>query len=149
MSPRWGAADPILPRSRWRRRLKADRCIIFTDVDGVYTADPNIVPAARRIDKISYEEMLEMASLGAKVLQSRSVEFAAKFNVPVEVNSSFKEGKGTLVTHEDADMEAVAVSGVTGDRNQAKITIVGVPDKPGIAAQALWAGGRRPISMST
>jgi aspartate kinase len=115
--------------------LKADRCIIFTDVDGVYTADPNIVPAARRIDKISYEEMLEMASLGAKVLQTRSVEFAAKFNVPVEVNSSFKEGKGTLVTKEDRDMEAVVVSGVTGDRNQAKITIVGVPDKPGIAAR--------------
>ncbi|MEC4890572.1 MAG: aspartate kinase [Nitrospira sp.] len=115
--------------------LKADRCIIFTDVDGVYTADPNVVPAAKRIDKISYEEMLEMASLGAKVLQARSVEFAAKFNVPVEVNSSFKEGKGTLVTREDADMEAVAVAGVTGDRNQAKITIVGVPDKPGIAAR--------------
>ena len=115
--------------------LKADRCIIFTDVDGVYTADPNIVPAARRIDKISYEEMLEMASLGAKVLQTRSVEFAAKFNVPVEVNSSFKEGKGTLVTKEDTDMEAAAVAGVTGDRNQAKITIVGVLDKPGVAAR--------------
>ncbi|WHZ27271.1 MAG: Aspartokinase [Nitrospira sp.] len=115
--------------------LKADRCVIFTDVDGVYTADPNIVPAARRIDKIAYEEMLEMASLGAKVLQTRSVEFAAKFNVPVEVNSSFKEGKGTLVTKEDTDMEAAAVSGVTGDRNQAKITIVGVPDRPGIAAR--------------
>ena len=115
--------------------LKADRCIIFTDVDGVYTADPNIVPAAKRIDRISYEEMLEMASLGAKVLQTRSVEFAAKFNVPVEVNSSFKEGKGTLVTKEDKDMEAVAVAGVTGDRNQAKITIIGVPDKPGIAAR--------------
>jgi aspartate kinase len=115
--------------------LKADRCIIYTDVDGVYTSDPNIVPAAGRIDKISYEEMLEMASLGAKVLQSRSVEFAAKFNVPVEVNSSFKEGKGTLVTREDAGMEDVAVSGVTGDRNQAKVTIVGVPDRPGIAAR--------------
>jgi len=117
--------------------LKADRCIIFTDVDGVYTADPNIVPAAKRIDRISYEEMLEMASLGAKVLQTRSVEFAAKFNVPVEVNSSFKDGKGTLVTKEDTDMEAVAISGVTGDRNQAKITIVGVPDRPGIAARIL------------
>jgi aspartate kinase len=115
--------------------LKADRCVIFTDVDGVYTADPNIVPAAKRIDKIAYEEMLEMASLGAKVLQTRSVEFAAKFNVPVEVNSSFTEGKGTLVTKEDKDMEAVAVAGVTGDRNQAKITIVGVPDKPGIAGR--------------
>ena len=115
--------------------LKADRCIIFTDVDGVYTADPNIVPAAKRIDKIAYEEMLEMASLGAKVLQTRSVEFAAKFNVPVEVNSSFKEGKGTLVTKEDTDMEAAAIAGVTGDRNQAKITVIGVPDKPGIAAR--------------
>ena len=115
--------------------LKADRCVIFTDVDGVYTADPNIVPAARRLDRVSYEEMLEMASLGAKVLQTRSVEFAAKFNVPVEVNSSFKEGKGTLVTKEETDMEAVAISGVTGDRNQAKITIIGVPDKPGIAAK--------------
>ena len=119
--------------------LKADRCIIYTDVDGVYTADPNIVPAARRLDKISYEEMLEMASLGAKVLQSRSVEFAAKYSVPVEVNSSFKEGKGTLVTREDADMEGVMVSGVTGDRNQAKITIVGVPDRPGIAARVFGA----------
>ena len=119
--------------------LKADRCIIYTDVDGVYTADPNIVPAARRLDKISYEEMLEMASLGAKVLQSRLVEFAAKYSVPVEVNSSFKEGKGTLVTREDADMEGVMVSGVTGDRNQAKITIVGVPDRPGIAARVFGA----------
>ena len=115
--------------------LKAHRCIIFTDVDGVYTADPNIVPSARRIEKIAYEEMLEMASLGAKVLQTRSVEFAAKFNVPVEVNSSFKEGKGTLVTKEDRDMEAVAVAGVTGDRNQAKITVIGVPDRPGVAAR--------------
>ncbi|MFM7841910.1 MAG: aspartate kinase, partial [Nitrospira sp.] len=115
--------------------LKADRCIIYTDVDGVYTADPNIVPTARRLDKISYEEMLELASLGAKVLQSRSVEFAAKFNVPVEVQSSFTEGKGTLVAKEDADMERVSVSGVTGDRNQAKVTIVGVPDSPGIAAR--------------
>ena len=115
--------------------LKADRCIIFTDVDGVYTADPNVVPGARRLDKISYEEMLEFASLGAKVLQSRSVEFAARYGVPVEVQSSFKEGQGTLVTHEDADMERMTVSGVTGDRNQAKITIVGVPDRPGIAAR--------------
>src|SRR5881296_1711255 len=115
--------------------LKADRCIIYTDVDGVYTADPNIVPSARRLDKVSYEEMLELASLGAKVLQTRSVEFAARHGVPVEVKSSFKEGQGTLVTKEDADMERVAVSGVTGDRNQAKITIVGVPDRPGIAAR--------------
>ena len=119
--------------------LKADRCVIYTDVDGVYTADPNIVPTARRLDKVSYEEMLELASLGAKVLQSRSVEFAAKFNVPVEVQSSFKEGKGTLVVKEDADMERVTVSGVTGDRNQAKLTIVGVPDRPGIAARIFGA----------
>jgi aspartate kinase len=115
--------------------LKADRCVIYTDVDGVYTADPNIVPSARRLDKVSYEEMLELASLGAKVLQSRSVEFAAKYVVPVEVKSTFKEGQGTLVTKEDADMERVTVSGVTGDRNQAKITIIGVPDRPGIAAR--------------
>jgi aspartate kinase len=127
--------------------LKADRCIIFTDVDGVYTADPNIVPAARRIDRIAYEEMLEMASLGAKVLQTRSVEFAAKFGVPVEVNSSFKEGKGTLVTTEDTDMEAAAVAGVTGDRNQAKITIVGVPDKPGVAARIFGAVAESHINV--
>jgi len=115
--------------------LKADRCIIYTDVDGVYTADPNIVPSARRLDKVSYEEMLELASLGAKVLQSRSVEFAARHGVPVEVKSSLTEGRGTLVTNEDADMKRVAVSGVTGDRDQAKITIIGVPDRPGIAAR--------------
>jgi aspartate kinase len=114
--------------------LKADRCVIYTDVDGVYTADPNIVPSARRLDRVSYEEMLELASLGAKVLQSRSVEFAAKHGVPLEVKSSFKEGQGTLVVTEDADMERVAVSGVSGDRNQAKITIIGVPDRPGVAA---------------
>jgi len=101
----------------------------------VYTADPNIVPTAKRLKKIAYEEMLELASLGAKVLQSRSVEFAARYGVPVEVQSSFKEGQGTLVAKEDADMERVMVSGVTGDRNQAKITIVGVPDRPGIAAR--------------
>jgi aspartate kinase len=115
--------------------LKADRCIIFTDVDGVYTADPNIVPSAHRLSKVAYEEMLELASLGAKVLQSRSVEFAAKHGVMLEVKSSFKEGQGTIVTKEDADMERVVVSGVTGDRNQAKVTIIGVPDKPGIAAR--------------
>jgi aspartate kinase len=115
--------------------LKADECIIYTDVDGVYTADPNVVPAARRLDKISYEEMLELASLGSKVLQSRSVEFAARFGVPLTVKSSFKEGQGTRVTSEDPDMERMTVSGVTGDPNQAKITVVGVPDRPGIAAR--------------
>lgn len=121
--------------------LKADRCTIYTDVDGVYTADPNVVPAARRLNKVSYEEMLELASLGAKVLQSRSVEFAAKYGVPVVVKSTFAEGSGTLVTKEDRDMEQVVVSGVTGDRNQAKVTFVGVPDKPGIAARIFGAIG--------
>lgn len=115
--------------------LKADSCFIYTDVDGIYTADPNMVPSARRLDKISYEEMLELASLGAKVLQTRSVELAAKHQVPVEVRSSFQDGPGTRVVKEDVDMEQVLVSGVTGDRNQAKVTVVGVPDQPGIAAK--------------
>ena len=127
--------------------LKADRCIIFTDVDGVYTTDPHIVPTARKIHKLSYEEMLELASLGAKVLQARSVEVAAKYGVPVEVRSSFQEGEGTLVTHEDADMERALVSGVTGDRNQAKITVVGVPDRPGIAADLFSAVAGSSISV--
>jgi aspartate kinase len=116
--------------------LKADRCDIYTDVDGVYTSDPNIVPGARRLEKISYEEMLEMASLGAKVLQTRSVEFAMKYQVPVRVLSSFTDTPtGTLVTKEDREMEQVVVSGVAYDRNQAKITLLGVPDRPGIAAR--------------
>ena len=119
--------------------LKADRCVIYTDVEGVFTADPRLVPHARRLEKLSYEEMLELASMGAKVLQARSVEFAAKFGVPLEVKSSFTEGEGSLVTHEDAEMERVTVSGVTGDRNQAKITVVGVPDSPGIAAKLFGA----------
>jgi aspartate kinase len=114
--------------------LKADRCVIYTDVEGVHTADPNLVPAARKLDKV-YEEMLELASLGAKVLQSRSVEFAAKYEVPVVVKSTFVDGSGTLVTKEDRDMEHMVVSGVTGDRNQAKITFIGVPDRPGVAAR--------------
>ncbi len=113
--------------------LKADLCDIYTDVDGVYTTDPNIVPSAKKIKKISYEEMLEMASLGAKVLQTRAVEFAMKYNVPVGIRSSFNENSGTLVTMEEKDMEQVSVSGVTYDKNQARITIIGVPDKPGIA----------------
>jgi aspartate kinase len=115
--------------------LNADLCEIYTDVDGVYTTDPNIVPEARKLDKISYEEMLELASLGAKVLQTRSVEFAMKYEVPVVVRSSFNNNPGTLVTKEDKDMEKVAVSGVAYDKNQAKITVTGVPDKPGIAAK--------------
>ncbi|MDI6890111.1 MAG: aspartate kinase [Thermodesulfovibrionales bacterium] len=115
--------------------LNANLCEIYTDVDGVYTTDPNIVPEARKLDKVSYEEMMELASLGAKVLQTRSVEFAMKYGVPVVVRSSFNENPGTLVTKEDEDMEKVTVSGVAYDKNQAKITIMGVPDRPGIAAK--------------
>ncbi len=115
--------------------VKADLCEIYTDVDGVYTTDPNIVPAARKLEKISYEEMLELASLGAKVLQTRSVEFAMKYNVPVVVKSSFNDNPGTLVVQEDKDMENVVVSGIAYDKNQTKITLVNVPDKPGIAAK--------------
>lgn len=115
--------------------LQADFCDIYTDVDGVYTTDPNIVQHARKLDKISYDEMLEMASLGAKVLQTRSVEFAKKYNVPVRVLSSFTDAPGTLVTREDESMEQVVVSGIAYDKNQAKITLSGLPDKPGVAAK--------------
>ena len=115
--------------------LKADLCDIYTDVDGVYTTDPNMVPQARKLAKISYDEMLELASLGAKVLQTRSVEFAKKYNVPVRVLSSFNDNPGTLVTKEDSDMEKVVVSGVAYDKNQIKVTVQGVPDKPGVAAK--------------
>lgn len=117
--------------------LKADECQIYTDVDGVYTTDPRIVPEARRLDRVTYEEMLEMASLGAKVLQIRSVEFASKYNVPVRVLSSFAEGKGTLICAEDETMEQPLISGVTANRDEAKLTMLGVPDKPGIAARIL------------
>jgi aspartate kinase len=115
--------------------VSADLCEIYTDVDGVYTTDPNIVPEARQLEKISYEEMLELASLGAKVLQTRSVEFAKKYKVPLVVRSSFNDNPGTLVVEEDKDMENVVVSGIAYDKNQAKITLVNVPDKPGIAAR--------------
>ncbi|BEH10205.1 MULTISPECIES: aspartate kinase [Geobacter] len=117
--------------------FKADVCEIFTDVDGVYTTDPNICQDARKIEKVSYDEMLELASLGAKVLQIRSVEFAKKYNVDVHVRSSFNENPGTMVTKEDKDMEAVLVSGIAYDKNEAKIAVMGVPDKPGIAAKIL------------
>ena len=117
--------------------LKADECQIYTDVDGVYTTDPRIVPEARRLDRVTYEEMLEMASLGAKVLQIRSVEFASKYNAPVRVLSSFVEGKGTLICAEDETMEQPLISGVTANRDEAKLTMLGVPDKPGIAARIL------------
>ena len=119
--------------------LDADLCEIFTDVEGVYAADPNIVPEARKLEKISYDEMLELASLGAKVLQTRSVEFAKKYNVPLVVRSSFNTNPGTLVVKEDTDMEKVVVSGVTYDKNQAKITALAVQDKPGIAAKLFQA----------
>lgn len=115
--------------------LKADACEIFTDVDGVYTTDPNVCPAARKLDRISYEEMLELASEGAKVLQIRSVEMAMKYKVPVWVKTSFGDEPGTLVCEEDAAMENVLVSGIAYDRNEAKIAVRGVPDKPGIAAK--------------
>ncbi len=115
--------------------LKADVCEIFTDVDGVYTTDPRICSSARKINKISYEEMLEMAILGAKVLQIRSVEFAKKYNVPVHVRSSFNEEEGTMVVNESADMESVVVSGITCDMNEARITLKKVPDQPGVSAK--------------
>jgi aspartate kinase len=118
--------------------LKADECQIYTDVDGVYTTDPRVVDSARRLDRITFEEMLEMASLGSKVLQIRAVEFAGKYNVPLRVLSSFKEGEGTLITFEDENtMEQPVVSGIAFNRDEAKLTISGVPDTPGIALRIL------------
>ena len=127
--------------------LNAERCDIFTDVDGVYTTDPNICAKARRLDKISYDEMLEMAMTGAKVLQPRSVEMAKKYNVPVYVKSTFSDEGGTLVTKEDQDMEREVLSGITYDRDQAKITVVHIPDKPGIAANLFTPLSERNISV--
>jgi len=115
--------------------IKADLCEIYTDVDGIYTADPNICKKARKLDKISYDETLEMSSLGAKVLQIRSVEFAKKYNVPVHVRSSFSEEEGTMVVNEDSEMEHLVVSGITCNKNEARITLKKVPDQPGIAAK--------------
>ncbi|MGD8881628.1 MAG: aspartate kinase [Desulfobacterales bacterium] len=115
--------------------LKADVCEIYTDVNGVYTADPNICPRARKLDAISYDEMLNMASLGAKVLQIRSVGFAKKYNIPLHVRSSFSEEEGTMVVDENSGMERLVVSGVTHDKDQARITLKKVPDKPGIASK--------------
>ena len=117
--------------------LKADVCEIYTDVDGVYTTDPNICKDAKKIERISYEEMLELASLGAKVLQIRSVEFAKKYDVDVHVRSSFNDNLGTMVTKEDKEMEAVLVSGIAYAKDEVKIAVMQVPDKPGIAAQIL------------
>jgi aspartate kinase len=127
--------------------LRAGICEIYTDVEGVYTADPRIVPDARKINSISYDEMLEMASLGARVLHARAVEYAKKFDVPLHVRSSFSENMGTLVTKEVGDMEEVVVRGVTHDKDQSKISIFGVPDKPGVAYRIFQAVGAAEINV--
>ena len=113
--------------------LEADECQIYTDVDGIYTADPRIVPEARRLDRVTVEEMLELASLGAKVLQTRSVQFAGRYKVPLRVLSSFEEGPGTLISYEENEMEEAVISGIAFTRDEAKLTIMGVPDQPGVA----------------
>jgi aspartate kinase len=125
--------------------VKADVCEIYTDVDGVYTADPNVVPDARKLPRVAYDEMLEMASLGAKVLQARSVEFAKKYGVAVHVRSTFKAEGGTMVTKEETSMEEVVVTGITHDKGQAKISLLRVPDRPGIAAQVFGSVASRNI----
>jgi len=127
--------------------LKADLCQIYTDVDGVYTADPRLVPTAEKLAEISYDEMLELASLGAKVMQSRSVEFAKKFGVVFEVRSSLNDNPGTIVKEETKSMEDVVVRGVALDKNQAKVTLVGVPDKPGVAAHIFKALGDAVVNV--
>jgi aspartate kinase len=125
--------------------LKADVCEIYTDVDGVYTADPNVVPEAHKLPRVAYDEMLEMASLGAKVLQARSVEFAKKYGVTVHVRSTFKPDPGTFVTREESAMEDVVVTGITHDRSQAKISLLRVPDRPGIAAKVFGSVGAKNV----
>lgn len=128
--------------------LKADECQIYTDVDGVYTTDPRVVEGARRLHQITFEEMLEMASQGSKVLQIRAVEFAGKYKVPLRVLSSFEDGPGTLITlEEDDDMEKPVVSGIAFNRDEAKLTIRGIPDVPGIASRILGAVGRANIEV--
>ncbi len=129
--------------------LRADECQIYTDVDGVYTTDPRVVERARRLDRITFEEMLEMASLGSKVLQIRSVEFAGKYNVPLRVLSSFKEGPGTLITLDEEvnTMEQPVVSGIAFNRDEAKVTVAGIPDKPGIASRLLAPIGAANIEV--
>lgn len=119
--------------------MKADLCEIYTDVDGVYTADPRVVPSARKLEKISADEMLELARLGAKVLQLRSVEFASKYNVPLSVRSSFTEDPGTLIVQETPDMEKTRITGVALLKDQARINIFNVPDRPGVAARIFGA----------
>jgi aspartate kinase len=128
--------------------LGADECQIYTDVDGVYTTDPRVVDQARRLPKITFEEMLEMASLGSKVLQIRSVEFAGKYNVPLRVLSTFEEGPGTLITTEELDsMEQPVISGIAFNRDEAKLTLLGVPDVPGVAAKILAPIGAQNIEV--
>jgi aspartate kinase len=129
--------------------LKADECLIYTDVDGVYTTDPRIEPKARRLERITFEEMLEMSSLGSKVLQIRSVEFAGKYNVPLRVLSSFKEGAGTLISYEEESVEKPLISGIAFNRDEAKLTVLGVPDRPGIAHRILGpiAAGNIEVDM--
>src|SRR5262252_2268672 len=127
--------------------LKADLCQIYTDVDGVYTADPRIVPGASKLAEISYDEMLELASLGAKIMQSRSVEFAKKFGVIFEVRSSLNDNPGTIVKEETSSMEEIVVRGVSLDKNQAKVTLVGVPDRPGVAARIFKALGDATVNV--
>jgi aspartate kinase len=127
--------------------LKADECQIYTDVDGVYTTDPRVEPKARRLDRITFEEMLEMASLGSKVLQIRSVEFAGKYKVPLRVLSTFQEGPGTLITLEEAKMEDALISGIAFNRDEAQLTVAGVPDRPGIAAAILGPVGEANIEI--
>ncbi|MBS2018234.1 MAG: aspartate kinase [Deltaproteobacteria bacterium] len=127
--------------------IQANVCEIYTDVDGVYTTDPNICPSARKIARISYEEMLELASLGAKVLQIRSVEIAMKYGVPVHVRSSFSEAEGTWVTGEDKALEDVVVAGVAYDKNDARVHVVGVADKPGVVAELFGAMADKNISV--
>ncbi len=127
--------------------LDADECRIYTDVDGVYTADPRIVKNAQRLSFLTYEEMLEMASLGSKVLQTRAVEFAGKYNINLRVLSSFEEGPGTLITNEEEIMEAALISGIAHNSDEAKLTVVGVPDKPGVASQILNPIGEANIEV--
>ncbi len=127
--------------------LNANECQIFTDVDGVYTTDPRVEPKARKLDRITFEEMLELASSGSKVLQIRSVEFAGKYNVPLRVLSSFEEGEGTLITLEEKDVEKAKIAGIAFSRDEAKLTIRGVPDHPGVAYQILGPVGEANIEV--
>ena len=127
--------------------LKADECQIYTDVDGVYTTDPRVEPKARRLDRITFEEMLELASLGSKVLQIRSVEFAGKYKVPLRVLSTFQEGPGTLITLEESKVEEPLISGIAFNRDEAQLTVSGVPDRPGIAASILGPIGEANIEV--